>query len=89
MGSSYDAVVIGSGFGGAVSACRLAQAEQSVLILERGRRYPRNSYPRNDHNLKEGWLVLPRYGHIDTFMGRRSNLDTYPEVLQHLERTSA
>ena len=32
--------------------------------------------------------VLPRYGHIDTFMGRRAHLDTYPELLAHLESTS-
>jgi cholesterol oxidase len=35
----YDAIVVGSGFGGAVAACRLAQAGVSVAILERGRRY--------------------------------------------------
>ena len=38
MRSSYDAVVIGSGFGGAVAACRLAQANLRVGVIERGRR---------------------------------------------------
>jgi len=42
----YDAIVIGSGFGGAISACRLAEAGYRVLILERGRRWDRASYPR-------------------------------------------
>ena len=47
MRSSYDAVVIGSGFGGAVAGCRLAQAKLNVAILERGRRYGRGEFPRD------------------------------------------
>ncbi|MFO0577944.1 MAG: GMC family oxidoreductase [Polyangia bacterium] len=43
----FDAVIIGSGFGGSVAACRLAQAGQRVLILERGQRYPQGSFPRS------------------------------------------
>jgi choline dehydrogenase-like flavoprotein len=35
----FDAIVIGSGFGGAVAACRLTQAGQRVCLLERGRRF--------------------------------------------------
>jgi choline dehydrogenase-like flavoprotein len=42
----FDAVVIGTGFGGAVTACRLAQAGKNVCILERGRRYGRGDFPR-------------------------------------------
>lgn len=43
---SYDAIVIGSGFAGAVSACRLAEAGLSVCILERGRRFiPDQDFP--------------------------------------------
>ena len=41
----FDAIVIGSGFGGAVSACRLAQAGYRVLMLERGRRWDKSNYP--------------------------------------------
>jgi choline dehydrogenase-like flavoprotein len=40
-----EAIVIGSGFGGAVAACRLAQAGLQVLILERGRRYEAHDFP--------------------------------------------
>jgi choline dehydrogenase-like flavoprotein len=42
----FDAIVIGTGFGGAVAACRLAQAGKKVCILERGRRYPLGDFPR-------------------------------------------
>lgn len=34
----FDAVVIGSGFGGAIPALRLAEAQRKVLVLEKGRR---------------------------------------------------
>jgi choline dehydrogenase-like flavoprotein len=54
----YFAVVIGTGFGGAVAACRLAQARakkqgetgeggaRDILILERGRRYAKEDFGR-------------------------------------------
>src|SRR3954463_13240500 len=39
MAESYEVVVIGSGFGGGITACRLAEAGHSVCVLERGRRF--------------------------------------------------
>lgn len=44
MRSEYDAIVIGSGFGGGVSACRLAEAGWRVCVLERGRRFGRGDF---------------------------------------------
>jgi cholesterol oxidase len=44
----YDVVVIGSGFGGAVTAYRLAAAHYSVLVLERGHRWGPNKGRRNE-----------------------------------------
>jgi choline dehydrogenase-like flavoprotein len=41
----FDAIVIGTGFGGAVTACRLAQAGLRVCVLERGRRYALSDLP--------------------------------------------
>ena len=38
-GQDADFLVIGSGFGGAVSALRLAQKGYSVVVLEQGRRF--------------------------------------------------
>ncbi|HKG93543.1 MAG TPA: GMC family oxidoreductase [Gemmatimonadaceae bacterium] len=46
-GLKYDVIVIGSGFGGAVTACRLAERGMRVLVLERGRRWAPEEYPRH------------------------------------------
>jgi cholesterol oxidase len=50
-GEHFDAVVVGSGFGASATACRLAQAGRSVLVLERGRSYPPGSFPRSPRGL--------------------------------------
>ncbi len=46
MAFDYDVIIIGSGFGGAITACRLAEANLKVLVLERGRRWAKETYPR-------------------------------------------
>ena len=52
----YDAVIIGSGFGGSVMAYRLAEAGLRVCLLERGKAYPPNSFPRTPYDLgKNFW----------------------------------
>ena len=45
MRSSYDCVVIGSGYGGGVAASRMARAGQSVCVLERGDEKWPGEYP--------------------------------------------
>lgn len=44
---NFDTVIVGSGFGGAIMACRLAQKGAKVLVLERGRRWDVSEYPRS------------------------------------------
>jgi cholesterol oxidase len=41
----YDVVVVGSGYGGAIAACRLAADRRSVCVLERGREIRPGAYP--------------------------------------------
>jgi cholesterol oxidase len=48
----FDAVVIGSGFGGSVMAYRLCKANLSVCVLERGKEYPPGEFPRSPHRMK-------------------------------------
>lgn len=43
----FDCVVVGSGFGGSIAALRLSESGQSVLVLERGRRYLPTDFPRD------------------------------------------
>ena len=41
----YDAVVVGSGYGGGVAACRLSRCGLKVAVLERGREYAPGEFP--------------------------------------------
>jgi len=50
-----DVVVVGSGFGGSVTAYRLAQAGLSVVLLERGNAYPPDSFPRTPAQLSRAF----------------------------------
>jgi cholesterol oxidase len=61
----FQALVIGSGFGGAVAVCRLAQAGVDVAVVERGRRWPPGSFPRDLSRLDAGWLWLCNHGLYD------------------------
>jgi cholesterol oxidase len=45
MERAYDAVVVGSGFGGGIAACRMAEQGMRVCVLERGRRFGPGDYP--------------------------------------------
>lgn len=74
-----DTIVIGSGFGGAVTACRLAEAGDRVVVLERGRRWDRTGYPRGPGDAwwwshdnpaaANGWLDLRLFHHMAVAQG--------------------
>ncbi|MFI9625379.1 GMC oxidoreductase [Streptomyces sp. NPDC052042] len=57
----YDVLVVGSGFGGAVSALRLTEKGYRVGVLEAGRRFTRSALPRNSWDLKN-YLWAPALG---------------------------
>lgn len=62
----YDVIVIGSGFGGSVSALRLAEQGYRVCILEQGRRLRSDDLARAGKNAKDlTWApALGRYGFL-------------------------
>src|SRR5215510_1388405 len=45
LGSAYDVVVVGSGYGGGVSASRLSRAGLKVCVIERGREFVTGEFP--------------------------------------------
>ena len=57
----YDWLVIGSGFGGSVSALRLAEKGYSVGVMECGRRYEDGDLPRSTWDLRR-YFWNPRLG---------------------------
>ena len=65
MEKIYDVVIIGSGFGGAVTACRLAQAGRSVCILERGKRWGKKDFPRTIGQVSRSFWNHKDFGLLD------------------------
>ena len=62
MKYDYDYIIIGSGFGGSVSALRLAEKGYTVLVIEKGKWFKQaEDFPKTNWNLKK-WLWLPSFG---------------------------
>ncbi|WEO95813.1 GMC family oxidoreductase [Streptomyces sp. FXJ1.172] len=57
----YDVIVVGSGFGGSVTALRLTEKGYRVGVLEAGRRFTREDLPKNSWDLKN-YLWAPKLG---------------------------
>ncbi len=49
--SAYDYIIIGSGFGGSVSAMRLTEKGYSVLVIEKGKRFRAKDFPKTNWNI--------------------------------------
>jgi choline dehydrogenase-like flavoprotein len=58
MRYDYDVLVVGSGFGGSVSALRLTEKGYRVGVLEAGRRFTDDQLPRTSWRLR-GYLFAP------------------------------
>lgn len=58
---AYDFVIVGSGFGGSVSALRLAEKGYRVLVLEKARRFDKSDFPTSNWDIKR-WLYNPKLG---------------------------
>ncbi len=79
MATDFDVVVIGSGFGGAIVGCRLAEANYKVLVLERGRRWEVKDYPRElgdpwvwsheNPEMENGWVDLRVFPNMTVVQG--------------------
>jgi cholesterol oxidase len=69
----FDAVVIGSGFGGSVMAYRLAEQGLRVCVLERGQEHRPGSFPRAPHLVKDNFWNPSRgqYGMYNVWFFRR------------------
>lgn len=57
--NDFDIVIIGSGFGGSVSAMRLARKGFRVAILEMGKNYANKDFPRTNWHLSK-YLWMPK-----------------------------
>lgn len=54
-GTSFDWIVVGSGFGGSVAALRLAEKGYRVAVIERGRRYEDSELPTSTTDPAYTW----------------------------------
>jgi cholesterol oxidase len=79
MAVDFDVVIIGSGFGGAVCGARLAEAGYRALMLERGRQWRVEDFPRNAGDPwvwdderpaeKHGWFDVRIFPHMTVVQG--------------------
>jgi cholesterol oxidase len=69
---AFDYLVIGSGFGGSVAAMRLAQKGYTVGVVEAGKRWHADDFPRRNWNLRK-FIWMPSIGLYGTWRLRLVN----------------
>ncbi|XP_038697798.1 uncharacterized protein LOC119995391 [Tripterygium wilfordii] len=70
MGEGFDAIVVGSGYGGSVAACRMSMAGIKVCVLEKGKRWEAHDFPTDSLKIMSAVRMENRnlgisFGHKD------------------------
>lgn len=61
MNKEFDYIIIGSGFGGSVSALRLSEKGYRVLVIEKGKRWRSSDFPTSNWSIRKYlWIPLLR-----------------------------
>ena len=70
MSDHYDVLVVGSGFGGSVTALRLVEKGYRVAVIEAGRRFTDEDFPKTSWDVRR-FVWAPALGMRGILSGRR------------------